>query len=212
MARRAAATVVHWAAIRLFAGPKGVPLGHTVILLRCLDTTCCFAAKPMRLRMSFESLKLTSRRSRGTGISDLWPVDRRWHRSEPAGTSSHLKISLNPLRYKRRDQVMRKLILSAFIAVGALIGLFSAAQDGWGTRIVMMGVGVLFAAPIGAVFAGIRRKASDESSWPEELSPGSPSSSAELLKNYWRDEGHPPFMKPSDAPHGRHQFDADRLR
>lgn len=107
---------------------------------------------------------------------------------------------------------MRKFILPGFIAAGALIGLLSAAQDGWGTRMVMMGIGILFAAPIGVVIAGIRRKAREESYWPEELTRGSPSASAELLKNYWRDEGHPPFMKPSDSAADSHRFDADRLR
>jgi hypothetical protein len=107
---------------------------------------------------------------------------------------------------------MRKLILSAFIAAGALIGLFSAAQDGWGTRMVMMGIGVMFAAPFGAVISGAWRVRREEVDWREVPSLGGIASPKELSDNYWRDEGHPPFMKPSDSPPDRHQFDADRLR
>jgi uncharacterized membrane protein YfcA len=46
---------------------------------------------------------------------------------------------------------MRKLIFIGIVAVGALVGLLSAAQDDWATRMVMSAVGALFAAPIGAV-------------------------------------------------------------
>jgi hypothetical protein len=122
-----------------------------------------------------------------------------------------LKISLNPLRYERREHGMRKFILPVFIAAGALIGLFSAAQDGWGTRMVMMGMGVMFAAPVGAVLAGRfgrHRKAVD---WPMTSAPGDVTSPKALTENYWRDKGHPPFMKPSDSPPDRHQFDPERL-
>lgn len=52
---------------------------------------------------------------------------------------------------------MRKLIFIGFVVLGALVGLFSAAKADWGTRLVMMGVGALFGAPIGGVLAGIGR-------------------------------------------------------
>ena len=106
---------------------------------------------------------------------------------------------------------MQKLILLAFVAVGALLGLLSAAQDDWGTRVVMMGIGILFAAPIGAVLGRAmvgRHKVMD---WQEVPSLGGVASPKELSENFWRDGGHPPFMKPSDAPPDRRQFDPDRL-
>ena len=95
--------------------------------------------------------------------------------------------------------------------MGALLGLLSAAQDDWGTRVVMMGIGILFAAPIGAAFAGIKGKDRKVVDWPVEASPGDVTSPKALMDNYWRDGGHPPFMKPSNAPPDRHQFDPDRL-
>jgi hypothetical protein len=41
--------------------------------------------------------------------------------------------------------IMRKLIFIGIVAVGALVGLLSAAQDDWATRMVMSAVGALFA-------------------------------------------------------------------
>jgi hypothetical protein len=50
---------------------------------------------------------------------------------------------------------MRRLIFIGFIGLGALIGCISVMNSDWGTRLVMMGVGALFAAPIGGALAGI---------------------------------------------------------
>jgi hypothetical protein len=47
---------------------------------------------------------------------------------------------------------MRKLVFIGFVLMGALVGLFSAAKADWGTRLVMMGVGALFGAPIGGLW------------------------------------------------------------
>ena len=39
---------------------------------------------------------------------------------------------------------MRKLIFFGIVAIGALVGLLSAANDDWATRVVMAAVGSLF--------------------------------------------------------------------
>jgi hypothetical protein len=106
---------------------------------------------------------------------------------------------------------MRKAAFIAFVLLGALLGLLSAAQEGWGTRVVMMGVGILFAVPIGVALAGIKGRGRKVAEWPEVSSIPRVTSPKELARNFWRDQGHPPFMKPSDAPPDRHQFDPDRL-
>ena len=59
----------------------------------------------------------------------------------------------------------------------------------------MMGVGALFGAPIGGALAGIGRKGRQRLEWDENLLPGNGTSSKDLVANYWRDEGHPPFTK-----------------
>ena len=105
---------------------------------------------------------------------------------------------------------MRKLIFMVFIALGALIGLISATNSDWGTRLVMMGVGALFGAPIGGALASIGRKGRPLE-WDENPLPGMGTTPKDLAANYWRDKGHPPFMKPSEAEPDKHMFDPDRL-
>lgn len=106
---------------------------------------------------------------------------------------------------------MRKLIFIGFTVLGALIGLISAAKSGWETRLVMMGVGALFGAPIGGVLASIGRKRPLPLEWDENPLPGMGTTPRDLAANYWRDKGHPPFMKPPDVVPDNHMFDPDRL-
>ena len=67
---------------------------------------------------------------------------------------------------------MRKLIFIGLVALGALVGLISAAKDDWATRAVIMGIGALFGAPIGAAFASIGRKKGRPVEWDEAPHPG----------------------------------------
>lgn len=55
---------------------------------------------------------------------------------------------------------MQKFFFFLILAIGAGIGLFVAvaANGEWGAAVVMMGVGLLFAAPIAAVLTGIGRR------------------------------------------------------
>jgi hypothetical protein len=106
---------------------------------------------------------------------------------------------------------MRKLIFIGFIALGALIGLLSAAKDDWATRAVMMGLGALVGAAIGGGLTRMgSRQLPRQSSWLDEPH-GQGSPEDELVRNYWRDRGHPPFMKPPDAVPDKHVFDPDKL-
>ena len=110
---------------------------------------------------------------------------------------------------------MRKLIFIALLVLGALLGLLAAARDDWGTRIVMMGVGILFAAPVGAAFTFIgsrRSAAAGNDHWQRRDGlTGDGTSADDLAANYGRDKGYPPFMKPPEGLPDRHQFDPDRL-
>ena len=106
---------------------------------------------------------------------------------------------------------MRKLIFMVFIALGALIGLIAAANADWGTRLVMMGVGALFGAPIGWALASIGRRQPQRLEWDENPLRGTGTTPKDLAANYWRDKGHPPFMKPSEVEPDQHMFDPDRL-
>jgi len=106
---------------------------------------------------------------------------------------------------------MRKLIFIGIVAVGALVGLLSAALDDWATRMVMSAVGALFAAPIGAVLTRRPKSKVVAPAWDESLEAGAITSPKALAANYWRDKGHPPFMKPQEAEPDKHLFDPDKL-
>lgn len=106
---------------------------------------------------------------------------------------------------------MRMLVFFCIVVIGALVGLLSAANDDWATRLVMASVGVLFAAPIAAVLARRPKAKLGLEAWDEASEIGSPTSPKALAANYWRDKGHPPFMKPSEAEPNRHMFDPEKL-
>jgi hypothetical protein len=101
---------------------------------------------------------------------------------------------------------MRKLIFIGFIAVGALIGWISVMNSDWGTRLVMMGIGALFMAPIGGALAGIGKKRRSLA-WSDSRLPSDGTSSKDMAANYWRDEGHPPFAKPGTSEGEMHRWD-----
>lgn len=106
---------------------------------------------------------------------------------------------------------MRKLIFTGFIVLGALIGLLVAVKDDWATRAVMMIIGALVGTAIGGALTRMgSRQPPRQASWLDEPH-GQGTSEDELVRNYWRDRGHPPFLKPPDAVPDRHVFDADKL-
>lgn len=101
---------------------------------------------------------------------------------------------------------MRKLIFIGFIGLGALIGWISVMNSDWGTRLVMMGVGVLFAAPIGGALACIGKNGRSLG-WGERELPSDGTSSKDMAANYWCDEGHSPFAKPGTSEGEMHRWD-----
>lgn len=105
---------------------------------------------------------------------------------------------------------MRKLLLVAFVAVCAAVGYVSSLEDGVSTQLVMSAVGALFGLAIGGglLRVGSRLSANRRLDWVIQ---GMGASTADLAANYWRDKGHPPFMRPRVAPPDEHQFDPDRI-
>lgn len=109
---------------------------------------------------------------------------------------------------------MRRILSIAIFVFGVLAGLLASASDDWGTRFTMMLMGAFFAAPIalalhffgGKARARLRLDTSNAGGVGGDIT-----SSDELTANYWRDKGHPPFMKPAEGQPDRHQFDPDRL-
>ena len=108
---------------------------------------------------------------------------------------------------------MRKAVFIFFLSLGIAAGAFATKGDGWGLSAVMMVVGALFGAAIGGGLASIGRRVPRLALRTEEEMdpiPGMGTSSRDLAANYWRDEGHPQFMKPPRPEHGNRMLDADK--
>ena len=108
---------------------------------------------------------------------------------------------------------MRKTIFIFFLSLGIAAGALATRGDDWGLSVAMMGVGALFGAAIGGGLANIgKRQRLLALRTDEEIDviPGMGTSSRDLAANYWRDEGHPPFMKPPRPEHGNRMLDADK--
>lgn len=106
---------------------------------------------------------------------------------------------------------MRGLIFISIVAIGALAGLLSASDNDWSTRTVMAFVGVLFTAPVAAVLTRRSKPNDDLAAWVDLPEPGPAASPKALVSNYWRDKGHAPFTKPSEADPDEHMFDPEKL-
>ncbi|MEK8087678.1 MULTISPECIES: hypothetical protein [unclassified Aquabacterium] len=92
---------------------------------------------------------------------------------------------------------MQKPIFFGFIALGGLVGLFSAAMDDWGTMVVMSCIGMLFGAALGGALTRVGGRGRNSKRDADPI-PGMGVTSEDLAANYWRDKGHPPFMKPPE--------------
>jgi hypothetical protein len=109
---------------------------------------------------------------------------------------------------------MRKSILFACVAIGGLAGLFVAAHDAWAVRIVMISIGCVAGAAIGGGIGRIGRIANGARvRHPEVVDTtfGMGSGPGDRDRNYWRDGGHPPFMRPTRSEPDRHMLDPDRI-
>lgn len=108
---------------------------------------------------------------------------------------------------------MRRLFIVFFVLLGVGAGALSASHDDWGLKVVMMVIGAAFGGAIGGGLANLGRgrrfrrlRTEDE----VEPIPGMGLSGRDLAANYWRDSGHPPFMKPPRPELGNRMLDADK--
>lgn len=109
---------------------------------------------------------------------------------------------------------MRKAVLIFFLTLGIATGALATREDDWGLSAVMMVVGALFGAAIGAGLASIgtrQRRLALRTEGEIDPIPGMGTSSRDLAANYWRDKGSPPFTRMPDAEPDRHMFDPDKV-
>ncbi|HCF9151639.1 TPA: hypothetical protein NI628_006935 [Pseudomonas aeruginosa] len=113
-----------------------------------------------------------------------------------AGFGSTLMLQFLPLNRGRLD--LRLALFLAIVAAGAIAGFATGSGEDSATRLVLAGVGALIGAAIaGAVLklGGIK----GSNTYTGGAIPGSGVTSEDLAANYWRDKGHPPFMKPPEG-------------
>jgi hypothetical protein len=106
---------------------------------------------------------------------------------------------------------MRKLIFIGFIVAGSAVGLLSTLGDGWGLRVVMMTIGAVVGAAIGGALTRVGKRPTTLRHVGVDEPYGQGMSAEDRDRNYWRDKGNPPFMKPPSAEPDRRMFDLDRL-
>ncbi|MCL2590052.1 MAG: hypothetical protein FWD67_04030 [Betaproteobacteria bacterium] len=102
---------------------------------------------------------------------------------------------------------MRKAIAVVILLIGLSAGFLSAVKDGWGTRVVMMCIGLMFTAPVAGFVAFFGKKQRFQDSYEiDQIMEQDPllSDKASLL---WLKDGHYPYTKPSHDEPDLHQFE-----
>lgn len=111
---------------------------------------------------------------------------------------------------------MRKVVFFSFILVGVCAGYVWGLHDGLSTKLVMIGVCLLFSGAIGGALASMGKARNGSRSHRANspaISAGSAGHGRDMAANHWRDEGYAPFCNPKNfqkesthVPHVPHKW------
>ena len=96
---------------------------------------------------------------------------------------------------------MRKVVFFSFILLGGCAGYLWGLHDDWPTRLVMIGVCLLFSGAIGGALASMgkaRNGSRSHGATSPAISAGSAGHGRDMAANHWRDEGYAPFCNPKN--------------
>ena len=92
---------------------------------------------------------------------------------------------------------VRPLVFAVFVVLGSCIGWLVVAPEDAATRLILALMGSAAGAAVGGALVRIGKRQKRRLDF-DRLIPGDGTSPEELSANFWRDKGHPPFMKPPD--------------
>lgn len=105
---------------------------------------------------------------------------------------------------------MKKTSIFVGMALGAIVGLFTAIHADVGVKIVAMFIWALVGVAVGGAIARIGNK-DRHPKFDDDALPGLGVTPDDLMQNYWRDKGRLPLSSPLESEHGHHQFDPDHF-
>jgi hypothetical protein len=97
-----------------------------------------------------------------------------------------------------READVRLALFFAIVVAVAIAGFVTGIGEDTATRLVLAGIGSLIGAAIGGAVLKLGGTKGPNTSTGSPI-PGAGVTSEDLAANYWRDKGHPPYMKPPDG-------------
>lgn len=92
---------------------------------------------------------------------------------------------------------VRSLVFAVIVFLGGCVGWSVAATEDTATRLILTVMGCLAGAAMGGALVRLGKRHARRLGLDGPV-PGNGTTPEDLSANFWRDKGHPPFMKPPE--------------